>query len=150
MIRSTATTFIRFFHVNLILVCCLFSCGCDLQPPNHSGLAGTANSSSAPATRGYLGVILADPAAAPLVVQGFVPGSPAESSGLQAGDILLRIDRQRRPTHDQLRLVVEQLSPGDSVGVRVGRGDEELEYRITLVSDDFIEQAMPQQPESGE
>ena len=150
MIRSTATTSIRLSYARVILVCCLCSCGCDLEPQNNSGRSGNTSSSSAPATRGYLGVILADPAAAPLVVQGFVPGSPAESSGLQAGDILLRIDRQRRPTHDQLRLVVEQLSPGDSVGVRVARGDEELEYRVTLVSDDFIEQAMPLQSESGE
>jgi putative serine protease PepD len=133
----------------MILVCCLGSWGCDADRQQRGGPSGTSNADTAPATHGYLGIILVDPAAAPLVVQGFVPDSPAETSGLQPGDILLRIDRQRRPTHEQLRSVVEQLSPGDSVGVRVARGDEELEYRVSLVSYDFIEQAMPGQSDSG-
>ena len=113
----------------------LCSCGCRFESPP---------------TNGFLGIILVDPSGSPLVVQGFVPDSPAATSGLLEGDALLRIGRQRDPPHDQLLSVVEQLRPGDDVGIRVARGNDELEYLVELVSSDFIERAMQQQSDTAE
>lgn len=93
-------------------------------------------------THGFLGIILTSPNVTPVVIEGFVPDSPAATSGLQLGDRLLRVARQRQPTHDQLEQLVQELRPDDRVGVRVARGEEELEYEVTLVSFSFVQQAM--------
>jgi len=124
------------------IVLCTFSivlsgCGSDTYSENGSG--GTAE---VPLKHGFLGITLVDPGTRPLAIKGFVPESPAEASGLQAGDRLLRVDRLRVPTYDQLNLALRLLSPGDVIGVRIQRGEEELEYRVELVGYDFIQQAM--------
>ena len=133
---------------SLLLLCgllCVFSVviiGCDSKsrPLTASGEGAV----SAP-TNGFLGITLVDPAASPLVIEGFVPKSPAEISGLQKGDVLLRVDRQRDPTYDQLNEIVQMLNPGDMIGIRIQRGENELEYRVELVGYDFIQNAMDAQ-----
>lgn len=127
--------------LNGILLCTfsiVFS-GCGSNTHSENGSGGTA---AAPLKHGFLGITLVDPGASPLTIKGFVPQSPAEASGLQAGDRLLRVDRLRAPTYDQLNLVVRLLNPGDVMGVRIQRGEEELEYRVELVGYDFVQKAM--------
>ena len=115
--------------LGLIIMFCIHNGGCGRTPdPAH----------------GFFGIILVDPAVKPLVIEGFVSDSPAANTGLQPGDILLRVDRCRDPTNDQLLSVLEQYVPGDSVGIRVARANEELEFRVELVSSVFIERAMSQ------
>jgi len=127
--------------LNWILLCTfsivLSGCGSDMHSEN--GSEGTAE---APLKHGFLGITLVDPGASPLTIKGFVPQSPAEVSGLQTGDRLLRVDRLRAPTYDQLNVAVRLLNPGDVIGIRIQRGEEELEYRVELVGYDFIQQAM--------
>lgn len=141
MDRLTAAIFAQLWYLSITVGVCLCGSGCDVD---RAAPGGAAPSHSAPATRGHLGLLLVDPASTPLVVEGLVPGSPASTCGIQPGDILLRVGRQRNPTHAQLQSIVEQSAPGESVGIRVGRQNEELEYRVELVSSEFIEDAMRQ------
>ncbi len=128
-------------RLNWILLC-TFSfvlCGCGSDTYSENGSGGTAE---APLKHGFLGITLIDPGTSPLTIKGFVRESPAEASGLQAGDRLLRVDRLRAPTYDQLNLAVSLFNPGDVIGIRIQRGEEELEYRVELVGYDFIQKAM--------
>ncbi len=128
----------------LAVVGVLAGCGQDqsLPPVAHQRDVTVA----AEQTPGFLGMTLVDPAAETLVVGGFVPGSPAESSGVKVGDRILRLHRQRTPTFQQLQLIVSEMNSGDRVGIRVGREDEELEFEIELTSSDFVQEAMESQP----
>ncbi|MCH2201643.1 MAG: PDZ domain-containing protein [Fuerstiella sp.] len=129
MNQLTERPIVRWLSFGVMIVLCLQNGGCGRTPqPSH----------------GFFGIILVDPAVTPLVIEGFVPDSPAANSGLQSGDLLLRVDRHRDPANDQLIAVMEQYVPGDSVGIRVNRGNEELEFRVELVSSEFIERAMSQ------
>lgn len=123
----------------------LILCGCGSEVPPTDPGAPTATAGNAPATHGFLGVTLVDIAAPQLVVEGFVPESPAETSGLKPGDLLLRIDRQWDPTHEQLMQALQSYNPGDVVGVRVERQGEELQYEVELVSYDFVQTTMERQ-----
>ncbi|MBT1075622.1 ankyrin repeat domain-containing protein [Geobacter grbiciae] len=50
-------------------------------------------------------------------VQGVVPGSPAERSGVQAGDIILALDTQKMKDVDEVLTTVARLTPGMPVRV---------------------------------
>lgn len=50
-----------------------------------------------------------------VVVQLVVPGSPAQQAGLQAGEVLTSLDGTAFQTTDQLRTLLFQHHPGDSV-----------------------------------
>ena len=112
-------------------LCLLFVAGCSRVPQDPN----------AP-KHGFLGITIADPTAEPIEISGFVPDSPAELCGLQPGDQILRVGRQREPTHDQLQTIAQRSLPGDLIGIRVARGQNELEYEFELVDAYFIEQAM--------
>jgi S1-C subfamily serine protease len=128
----------------LIVVGTLCGCGQDRSAPA-STQQEAARDTREPSP-GFLGISLVDPAAEMLVVGGFVPGSPAETSGVKVGDRILRLHRQRKPTFQQLQLIVAEMNSGDRVGIRVGREDEGLEYEIQLTSSAFVQQAMEKQP----
>ncbi|MDA1195034.1 MAG: M28 family peptidase [Planctomycetota bacterium] len=67
-------------------------------------------------------------------VQGITPGSPAESAGILAGDILLALDD--KPLAD-LRGFAELLrayAPGDTVTIRLRRGDAEQTVKAALTA----------------
>jgi predicted metalloprotease with PDZ domain len=61
------------------------------------------------------------------------PESPAGQSGLREGDVILTVDRASVGEGDaDLAARILQHEPGDTVELRVQRGDEELELEITL------------------
>lgn len=130
--------------VRCLLVCLLgvSVTGCDQESPARKEPADVVMTAPAGVDNGFLGIQIVDPEATPLVIEGFVPGSSAESSGLQPGDSILRVHRRWDPTGDQLMEAVQVFRPGDVVGVRVGRGDDELEYQVRLLSYSEVQEAM--------
>jgi len=127
-----------------LVVGTLSGCGQEQSIPPVAQQKGTTDAEEP--TPGFLGISLVDPTSETLVVGGFVPGSPAETSGVKVGDRILRLHRQRNPTFQQLQLIVSEMNSGDRVGIRVGRDEEELEYVVRLVSSAFVQQAMGDQP----
>jgi predicted metalloprotease with PDZ domain len=63
-------------------------------------------------------------------VSQVVPGSPAETAGLVAGDVLLQLNGETVP--GSLMRWVRQHSPGEEVKLRVRRDNEELDISFAL------------------
>ncbi len=61
-----------------------------------------------------------------------VPGSIAETAGLQVGDIIVRIDTEDRPWPGTIKTIVNAKRPGQFVFVRVERGRHEVSLKIRL------------------
>lgn len=67
-------------------------------------------------------------------VASLEPGGGAEKAGLKVGDVMLSINDLPVDTYSQLIGVIGQYRPGDVVKVKVSRGGEKLEFKVTLVN----------------
>ena len=73
-------------------------------------------------------------------IEELVPGGGAERAGLrgldpedeEALDLIVAVDDEEVTTQEGLRSLLSQYRPGDSVQVRVQRGDETLEVEVVL------------------
>jgi hypothetical protein len=65
-------------------------------------------------------------------IKGSVPKSPAETAGLEAGDVLVAIDGEPLADLEQLMTVLSGKSPGDVITVEIQRGPSTLTKQITL------------------
>jgi hypothetical protein len=65
-------------------------------------------------------------------IKGTVPKSPAESAGLQDGDVLVKIDGEALGDLQQLMTVLGSKNPGDEITLEVSRGSSVLTKQITL------------------
>ncbi len=65
-------------------------------------------------------------------VAGMIEGGAAETSGLKKGDIILSIGNVDVNNAPELQEQVGKYRPGQSIDVRVKRGDEELAIPVTL------------------
>jgi S1-C subfamily serine protease len=68
-----------------------------------------------------------------------IQGSPADSAGVQRGDILLELDGERVNSHRNLLDAMDRLKPGDEVELRLLHGDDE--HRLTATLDERDGQA---------
>jgi len=66
------------------------------------------------------------------VVQQVTSGSPAEKAGLKAEDIITRVDNVTVNGAGDLRRVLRDHKPGDTVNVTVQRGKEVLNLKVQL------------------
>ncbi len=60
------------------------------------------------------------------------PGSPAEKAGIQEGDVILSVDGQRLDDHDTLGTTISKYDPGDTVALKIARGDDGFDVKVTL------------------
>lgn len=58
--------------------------------------------------------------------------SPAERAGLQEGDVIVSIEDTMIDAEHELSMLVLRQEPGDTIRLRVLRGDSEREVRVTL------------------
>lgn len=65
-------------------------------------------------------------------VSGVTDGGPAQAAGILPGDVILTLDGVRLGETDSLRGVLLRYNPGDSVTLTVLRGNEEIQFTITL------------------
>jgi serine protease Do len=63
------------------------------------------------------------------------PDSPAGKAGLKKGDVIVEIDGNPIRTQTDLRFALGPRYGGESIRVRVKRGDDQLEQTITLVGE---------------
>ncbi|MEM9302808.1 MAG: trypsin-like peptidase domain-containing protein [Pseudomonadota bacterium] len=92
--------------------------------------------------RGWLGVILRDPASLPrpplvdepiMVLRDVFPGGPAEAAGLRFGDYLTHYDDRPVSTLRELLQRIASTPPGTAVPIRVLRGGEVIETEAELI-----------------
>ena len=69
------------------------------------------------------------PPAPPATVTGVVPGSPAESAGLQEGDLVLSVDGEAVTDWVDMATRISQ-SPGQTLALSVERGGQPLEISV--------------------
>ena len=58
--------------------------------------------------------------------------SAAEKAGIEAGDILIKVDDIRVTTSPRLQEIVARHRPGDALDIIVNRNGKELEFKVTL------------------
>lgn len=83
---------------------------------------------------GYLGIHVAADAKGKLVIGEVAENSPAAKAGAQAGDTLLKLDRQPVASADALRDALQRKSPGDFAQLTVRRGNKSLDLLATLAA----------------
>jgi len=73
-----------------------------------------------------------------LIIEGeygegaIVEGSPAEAAGLQAGDVIVSVNGLLLTSDNSLGPIISQYYPGDTVTLRVVRGEEQFDVDVTL------------------
>ncbi|HEX4086213.1 MAG TPA: trypsin-like peptidase domain-containing protein [Chthoniobacteraceae bacterium] len=82
---------------------------------------------------GWLGIRYdrEDGADSPIVVQGFIAGSPAEKSGIQPGDAITRIGDHKVTCVDDILNAAFYLTAGDEVPISVTRNGQPQQYKVT-------------------
>ena len=66
-------------------------------------------------------------------LSGVVPGSPAESSGLRKGDVVVRIGSNAVHNLRDLSNVLKSLNPGDRISITFLRADKEMTAEAAVV-----------------
>jgi S1-C subfamily serine protease len=59
-------------------------------------------------------------------------GTAAEKAGLKARDVIVEFDGRKVAIFDDLREAILRKMPGDKVKLKVLRGEDELEFEVTL------------------
>ncbi len=82
---------------------------------------------------GYLGVGLADATGAPgAKVAQVQANTPADKAKLKVNDIIIGVGEKDIRDSEHLIKTLGKFKPGDSVQLRLRRGDEEIELKVTL------------------
>ena len=68
-------------------------------------------------------------------IVGIVPGSPAEQSGLRAGDVVRFVDDQRVQTVRQLTDAIRRHAPGSAIDLTVRRAGQRRVMSATLATE---------------
>jgi S1-C subfamily serine protease len=67
-----------------------------------------------------------------VLIAGTTPGTPAETGGLQAGDLLVGFGDQAVQNLTDLTQLLEHSHPGDRVRITVLRADKKIVFDVTL------------------
>jgi len=127
-----------------------FAIAVDTVKPLLAGLrhGGTGGNAAAPTTApqvntAYIGVTVGSvtpslrqgenltPTSGALVIS-VEPGSPAQSAGLRAGDVIVSFNGADIQTPQDLTAAIHPLSPGDRVTLGIYRGAHRLSVAVTL------------------
>jgi len=85
----------------------------------------------AAANSGFLGVMLEDGDGNPVIAE-VTKNSAADRAGLKAGDVVIAISGKTVTTREVLVQTIQNFKVGDSVTIKVKRGDDEMELRARL------------------
>ena len=97
-------------------------------------IALSGSGSGAPGSQqpGYLGLQLDDWPTGGALIVSIIPGAPAQTSGLQPGDVIQQINNQPIQTAADVTSALATMHSGDSVIVQVNRGPFPYSIHATL------------------
>lgn len=84
-----------------------------------------------PPTHGMLGVSFRDPPNG-LVLSDVLLDGPAFQAGIQPGDQIIAVDREKVESAEDVLSIIRESKPGDQVAVLVRRSDDETTFNVTL------------------
>lgn len=84
-----------------------------------------------PPLKGVLGISIAETGDGAKVTR-VVPNSGADRAGLRVGDLILSVAGRVVESRGVLEQFLGSLAPGDTLSLRIARGDEQLELEATL------------------
>ena len=80
----------------------------------------------------YLGLSTSPASGGGAQVQQATAGGPAERAGLQAGDVVTRVDGDEVQDPDDIAAAIDDNEPGDEIEVTVQRGGDDRTVTVTL------------------
>ncbi len=83
--------------------------------------------------RGYMGVHLRWKEDGPAAIERVFEGGAADDAGLKTDDIILSVDGVAVTSRDALVGEISRRRPGQEIALKVQRGEEEIEIRLTLM-----------------
>jgi len=108
-----------------------------LTDPLAIGVVGLGPSAIA-RPRAVIGIVMEQAEAGPRITR-ILAGSGADRAGLRADDIIIALDGREVPTRRSLTRLMEDYLPGDTVKVRIWRGEKEIHLATRLGLADEIE-----------
>jgi serine protease Do len=88
--------------------------------------------SAPPANSGYLGIQLRGDSEGRPIIEVVTPKSAAERAGLQVGDVVLSVAGRKIESTEKLIEVIQSFRAGESISLRIRRGEEVRSVRATL------------------
>ncbi len=82
--------------------------------------------------KGFLGILATQTITSQIVVKTVNPGGAGEKADLKVGDVILKINDKAVTTFDELALSLSPMFAGDTVTLRIKRGNEEKDLKVTL------------------
>ena len=67
-----------------------------------------------------------------MVITKVIPGAAAEKAGIKAGDLVLKLGNKEVDSLKDLQDVLGPLHAGESINLKIRRGDEEKDVKVTL------------------
>jgi S1-C subfamily serine protease len=105
-------------------------------PSNTASKVGLEIVKNGEVSRGYLGILFEDHSreegGAGVLVAGIEPGGAAEEAGIETGDLIVALSGEPVRNAGDLRLRISEVSPGETVRIRVARGDDLVEMDAEL------------------
>ncbi len=96
--------------------------------------------------KGYLGIILGDIVDGEgVLVREVSKGTPAFKADLKAKDIILELAGKAVKGREAMMEMMEKYRPGETITVKVKRGDKEIEVKVLLGSRSDLNKANPDQ-----
>lgn len=118
-----------------------------LAPPEPDGPVPAVVETPPAKGPGFLGLDLTGPNSTK--ISKLVPDGPAAKAGMKVGDVIQTFDGKPVTTHQQLLTAVRAKSAGDVVQVKVKRGEEVAEFKVTLGTPPSRPQPQPRRGPGG-
>jgi predicted metalloprotease with PDZ domain len=114
--------------------------------------AGIAVEKKLDSAKPFAGIAVAKQDNGTITIRNVIPGSPAESAGLDKDDIIMALDGRAVSSSDDVEALIAAYKPGATVRVMVQRLGQMREFPLTLASNPYytytlkpVEHLTPQQ-----
>lgn len=103
-----------------------------------------------PKQRGRMGVKLAEGLEGPARIESVTPNGPAMRAKVAPGDVIASIQGIEVKTVAELHTQMEKYEPGDTIKITTRRGDNRLEFTLTLGGEAMFAEAFGNRPNREE